>query len=193
MPTCGHYIVVLRSCLNESVDLIIIPNVSTLANIGSAWCTMPKDGELFVRGVFDLGVRRNPQAFAADAVSLWIVNPSLLIINELELSHAKPRWRTQLARTASVGHNAASVAPAASFRTAKRPERQLRTNTRRCASAIPTRCSLLVWTFKHFSMRFLICLAASLVAIEPYGQWDIQDSHAAISLRNVNSLSDKIG
>jgi hypothetical protein len=29
---------------------------------------MRKDGELFVRGVFDLGVRRKPQAFAAVAV-----------------------------------------------------------------------------------------------------------------------------
>jgi hypothetical protein len=49
-------------------------------------------GELFVRGVFDLGVRRKPQAFAADAVSLWSVNPTLLIINELELHNAMPRW-----------------------------------------------------------------------------------------------------
>jgi hypothetical protein len=77
---------------------------------------MRKDGELFVRGVFDLWVRRKPQAFSADAaVSLWILNPSLLIINELELSNAMPRWRTYSAHTASVRHNAASAAPAASF------------------------------------------------------------------------------
>jgi hypothetical protein len=42
-------------------------------------------GELFVRGVFDLGVRRKPQAFAADAVDLWILSPNLLIINELTI------------------------------------------------------------------------------------------------------------
>jgi hypothetical protein len=38
-----------------------------------------------------LGVRRKPQAFARDAVGLWILNPSLLRINELELCNAKPR------------------------------------------------------------------------------------------------------
>jgi hypothetical protein len=52
---------------------------------------MRKDGELFVRGVFDLRVRRKLQAFSADAVSLSIVNPSLPIINELELYNAMPR------------------------------------------------------------------------------------------------------
>jgi hypothetical protein len=58
---------------------------------------MRKDGELFVRGVFDLGVRRKPQAFAADAVNLWVLNPSLLIINELGVYNAMPRWRTDSA------------------------------------------------------------------------------------------------
>jgi hypothetical protein len=37
-----------------------------------------------------LRARRKPQAFAADAVSLWIFNRSLLIINELLLYAAKP-------------------------------------------------------------------------------------------------------
>jgi hypothetical protein len=64
--------------------------------------TMRKHGELFVRDVFDLGVRRKPQAFAADAVSLWILNPSLLIINQLEFYKAMLRWRTYSAHTASV-------------------------------------------------------------------------------------------
>jgi photosystem II stability/assembly factor-like uncharacterized protein len=41
-------------------------------------------------------------------------------------------------------------------------------------------------------MRFLICLAASLVAMQAYGQWDIQDSHTTASLRSVHALSDKI-
>jgi len=36
-----------------------------------------------------LQARRKPQAFAADAVSLWIFNRSQLIINELVLSAAK--------------------------------------------------------------------------------------------------------
>jgi hypothetical protein len=45
---------------------------------------MRKDGELFVRGIFDLGVRRKPQAFAADAVDLWILNHNMLIINWLK-------------------------------------------------------------------------------------------------------------
>ena len=54
---------------------------------------MNKDSELFVRGVFDLGVRRKPQAFAADAESLWILNPNMLIVNELHFYSAKPRWR----------------------------------------------------------------------------------------------------
>jgi hypothetical protein len=41
---------------------------------------MRKGGELFVRGVFYLEVRSKPQAFAAVAASLWILNPSLLIL-----------------------------------------------------------------------------------------------------------------
>ena len=130
MPTCGDYIVVLRSCLNEFLDLIIIPNVSPSAKIGNAWRGMPKDGELFARGVLGLGVRRKPQEFAADAVSLWTVNPSLLIINELELSNVMPRWRTQSAHRASVGPNKASAPPAASFWPAIQPEHQFRTSTR---------------------------------------------------------------
>ena len=55
---------------------------------------MNKDSELFVRGVLDLGKRRKPQSFAADAASLWILNPNMLIVNELYLYNAKPRWRT---------------------------------------------------------------------------------------------------
>jgi|HubBroStandDraft_6_1064221.scaffolds.fasta_scaffold5470409_1 hypothetical protein len=39
-----------------------------------------------IRGGFDKETRRKAQAFAADALSLWI-----LIINELELYNAKPR------------------------------------------------------------------------------------------------------
>ena len=42
-----------------------------LANIGIDSRTIRKDGEVPVRGVFDLGARRKPQAFAADSVSLW--------------------------------------------------------------------------------------------------------------------------
>jgi hypothetical protein len=52
---------------------------------------MHKDSELFLRSIFDLGVRRKPQASSADAVSLWILNLSLLITNEFALSNAKPR------------------------------------------------------------------------------------------------------
>jgi len=47
-------------------------------------------------------------------VSLWILNQSLLIINELELYNAKPRLRTYPAHTASVWHNA-SVRGACGF------------------------------------------------------------------------------
>lgn len=39
----------------------------------------------------------------------------------------------------------------------------------------------------------MICLAASLVATHASGQWDIQDSHTAVSLRSVHALSDKVG
>ena len=46
---------------------------------------MRRDGEVPVRVVFDLGARRKPQAFAADAVILWIFNRSMLIMNELIL------------------------------------------------------------------------------------------------------------
>ena len=37
-----------------------------------------------------MNTRRKPQAFAEDAVSLWILNRSPLIINELALYDAKP-------------------------------------------------------------------------------------------------------
>jgi hypothetical protein len=69
---------------------------------------MRKDSELFVRGVSDLGVRRKPQVFAPHAVSLWILKPSLLTINELELYNAKPRWRAYSAHSATVWHNSDS-------------------------------------------------------------------------------------
>jgi hypothetical protein len=35
---------------------------------------MREDGEVLERGVFDLGARRKPRVFAADAVSLWRFN-----------------------------------------------------------------------------------------------------------------------
>jgi hypothetical protein len=70
---------------------LLVPAVRPLANIGNASRSMNKDSELIVRGVFDLGVRRKPQAFAADAVSLWILNPNMLIVNELNLYNAKSR------------------------------------------------------------------------------------------------------
>jgi photosystem II stability/assembly factor-like uncharacterized protein len=41
-------------------------------------------------------------------------------------------------------------------------------------------------------MRYVICLAVSLVAMQAFGQWDIQDSHTTVSLRSVHALSDKI-
>ena len=39
-----------------------------LAEIGSASRAMPKEATVLLRGAFDSGVRRKPQAFAADAV-----------------------------------------------------------------------------------------------------------------------------
>jgi hypothetical protein len=61
-------------------------------------------GELFVRGVFDLGVRRKPQAFAADAVDLWILSPNLLIINELTIcASPKPGLMAQVGVKIPVG------------------------------------------------------------------------------------------
>jgi hypothetical protein len=62
-----------------------------------------------------LDTRGKPQAFAADAVSRWILNRSLLIINELALYDAKPIMGTFRAHAVSVWHNSASAAPAASF------------------------------------------------------------------------------
>ena len=41
---------------------------SPLAKIGNDSRTLLKKGEVLVRGVFDLEVRREPQAFLADAV-----------------------------------------------------------------------------------------------------------------------------
>jgi hypothetical protein len=61
---------------------------------------MRKDGELFVRGVFDLRVRRKPQAFSAYAGSLWIFNHNILIINELYLYNATPSGRIYSTHTA---------------------------------------------------------------------------------------------
>ena len=63
---------------------------SPLANIGNDSRTTLKMGKMLMRAVFDLEARRKPQAFAADAMSLWILNQSLLIINELALYDAKP-------------------------------------------------------------------------------------------------------
>ena len=47
------------------------------------------EAESLARGAFDLNTRRKPQAFAADAVSLWRLNQSPLINHELELFVAK--------------------------------------------------------------------------------------------------------
>jgi len=63
--------------------------VLPLANIGIDSRTIRKDGEVPVRGVFDLGARRKPQAFAADSVSLWNFNRRLLIMKELLLYPTK--------------------------------------------------------------------------------------------------------
>ena len=56
--------------VTESVPGIGISGESPLAKIGSASRTMPKEATVLLRGAFDLGVRREPQAFAADAVIL---------------------------------------------------------------------------------------------------------------------------
>jgi hypothetical protein len=84
----------VRGCMRGKSFTLLVPAVRPLANIGNASRTMNKDSELFVRGVLDLGKRRKPQSFAADAASLWILNPNMLIVNELYLYNAKPRWRT---------------------------------------------------------------------------------------------------
>jgi hypothetical protein len=68
-----------------------IRDVLPLAKIGNASKTSLSKPLNLVRGVFDLEVRRKPQAFAADAVSLWILNQSPLIINGLAL-YAKPHF-----------------------------------------------------------------------------------------------------
>ena len=80
------------------------------------------EAELLVRGAFDLNTRRKPEAFAADAVILWILNRSLLIISELSLYDAKPIVGGFSAHTASVWHNLASATPAAAFLWAIRKE-----------------------------------------------------------------------
>ena len=49
-----------------------VPGVLPLAKIGNDSRTMRKDGEELVRVVFDLGVRRKPQVFAADAVGIYM-------------------------------------------------------------------------------------------------------------------------
>ena len=49
-----------------------VPGVLPLAKIGNDTRTMRKDGEELVRVVFDLGARREPQVFAADAVGINI-------------------------------------------------------------------------------------------------------------------------
>ena len=57
---------------------------SPLAKIGNASRTMRKDGKVLERGVFDLEVRRKPQAFAAVAViilGLWILNAISWFVN----------------------------------------------------------------------------------------------------------------
>jgi hypothetical protein len=77
------------------------------ANIGNGSRTMRRDGEVPVRVVFDLGARREPQAFAADAVSLWIFNRSLLILNELLLHSTKLMKRSYPAHGLSIWHNPA--------------------------------------------------------------------------------------
>jgi hypothetical protein len=44
---------------------------------------MRKNCEMLKRRVFDLEARRKPKAFAADAVSLWRLNQSTPVINNL--------------------------------------------------------------------------------------------------------------
>jgi hypothetical protein len=87
----------------------------SVANIENDSRTMRKDGEVPVRVVFDLGARRKPQAFAADAVSLWIFNRSLMILKELLLYSTKLMERSYPTHGPSICHNPASAAPAASF------------------------------------------------------------------------------
>ena len=53
-------------CPNATVRLVV--GESPLAEIGSASRAMPKEATVLLRGAFDSGVRRKPQAFAADAV-----------------------------------------------------------------------------------------------------------------------------
>ena len=70
--------------------MMLVTSRLPLANIGNDSRTTLKMGKMLMRAVFDLEARRKPQAFAADAMSLWILNQSLLIINELALYDAKP-------------------------------------------------------------------------------------------------------
>jgi hypothetical protein len=76
---------------------------------------MRKDGELFVGGRFRFGGKKEAAGVCRGGGESMDFESDLLIINELELSNVKPRWRTYSAHTASVWHNSASAAPAASF------------------------------------------------------------------------------
>jgi hypothetical protein len=91
-----------------------------VAKIGNDSRTMRRDGEAPVRVVFDLGARRKPQAFAADAVSLWVFNRSLVILNELLLYSIKLMKRSYPNPGPSMWHYPASAAPAASVLSANR-------------------------------------------------------------------------
>jgi hypothetical protein len=68
-----------------AIDLSVKP----LTSIGTASRNKPEESST-IRGGFDKETIRRAQAFAVDAVSLWNLNQSLLIVNELELYNAKP-------------------------------------------------------------------------------------------------------
>lgn len=72
-------------------------------------CTM------LVERRFRFGDKKEAAGVCRDVVSLWSFNRRLLILNGLELYSAKPVRRALPVHTASVWHNAASAAPAASF------------------------------------------------------------------------------
>ena len=75
----------------------------TLGKIGSALSKIFDAGVAVREALSICRTRRKPQAFEADAASLWILNQSLLIINELELYDAKPRLRTYPAHKPQYG------------------------------------------------------------------------------------------
>jgi hypothetical protein len=81
---------------------------------------MRKNGEVLKRGVFDLEVRRKPQAFAADAVSLWRINQKHACNQLFSQKQQLPMKRTHRAHILLVWHNRAFAAPAASFLPATR-------------------------------------------------------------------------